>query len=162
MSETRACPPLRSEHTPRILIGVIAFLAFLSPALAQEASNANGATAPRVTPMAPPASLVTIVNVLGKLGTGDLLSPDPSQLVVVRDEALEANPGRPGVPLSIPGLPAETASGGIKAPQYFAPGVAGDHGEPIAREGRVHQRADNRIIIDNENRRRRGQISVIH
>jgi hypothetical protein len=26
----------------------------------------------------------------------------------------------------------ETASGGIKAPQYFAPGVAGDHGEPIA------------------------------
>lgn len=31
-----------------------------------------------------------------------------------------------------PRLPAETASGGIKAPQYFAPGVAGDHGEPIA------------------------------
>ena len=29
-------------------------------------------------------------------------------------------------------LPIETASGGIKAPQYFAPGVAGDHGEPIA------------------------------
>jgi hypothetical protein len=25
-----------------------------------------------------------------------------------------------------------TASGGVKAPQYFAPGVAGDHGEPIA------------------------------
>jgi hypothetical protein len=35
-------------------------------------------------------------------------------------------------PISIPGLPIETASGGIKAPQYFAPGVAGDHGEPIA------------------------------
>ena len=29
-------------------------------------------------------------------------------------------------------MPIETASGGIKAPQYFAPGVAGDHGEPIA------------------------------
>ena len=45
---------------------------------------------------------------------------------------LDANPGRPGAPISIPGLPIETASGGIKAPQYFSPGVAGDHGEPIA------------------------------
>jgi len=60
------------------------------------------------------------------------LTPDPSQRIVVHDEALEANPGRPGTPISIPGLPIETASGGIKAPQYFAPGVAGDHGEPIA------------------------------
>src|SRR5215470_13098170 len=60
------------------------------------------------------------------------LTPDPSQRIVVHDEALEANPGRPGAPISIPGLPIETASGGIKAPQYFAPGVAGDHGEPIA------------------------------
>ena len=60
------------------------------------------------------------------------LTPDPSERIVVRDEALEANPGRPGAPISIPGLPIETASGGIKAPQYFAPGVAGDHGEPIA------------------------------
>ena len=34
--------------------------------------------------------------------------------------------------MSIPGYPIETASSGIKAPQYFAPGVAGDHGEPIA------------------------------
>src|SRR5208282_5390490 len=41
-------------------------------------------------------------------------------------------PGRPGAPVSIPGYPIETASSGIKAPQYFAPGVAGDHGEPIA------------------------------
>ncbi|MGA7158173.1 MAG: hypothetical protein WBY53_15070 [Acidobacteriaceae bacterium] len=59
-------------------------------------------------------------------------SPDPSQRVMVREELLDANPGRPGAPVSIPGLPIETASGGIKAPQYFAPGVAGDHGEPIA------------------------------
>ncbi len=51
---------------------------------------------------------------------------------MVREELLDANPGRPGAPVSIPGLPIETASGGIKAPQYFAPGVAGDHGEPIA------------------------------
>jgi hypothetical protein len=50
---------------------------------------------------------------------------------MVREEILDANPGRPPAPVSIPGLPIETASGGIKAPQYFAPGVAGDHGEPI-------------------------------
>ena len=60
-----------------------------------------------------------------------VLAPDPSERVVVHDEVLDANPGRPGAPISIPGLPIETASGGIKAPQYFAPGVAGDHGEPI-------------------------------
>src|SRR5215471_11519459 len=62
----------------------------------------------------------------------DALSPDPSTRILVRENVLDANPGRPGVPISVPGLPAETASGGIKAPQYFAPGVVGDHGEPIA------------------------------
>ena len=60
-----------------------------------------------------------------------VLTPDP-QTIVIHDQVLDANPGRPGAPISIPGLPIETASGGIKAPQYFAPGVAGDHGEPIA------------------------------
>src|SRR5215831_4370110 len=60
------------------------------------------------------------------------LTPDPSQRILVHDEVLDASPGRPGAPISIPWLPIETASGGIKAPQYFAPGVAGDHGEPIA------------------------------
>ncbi len=60
------------------------------------------------------------------------LTPDPAQSIVIHDQVLDANPGRPGAPISIPGLPIETASGGIKAPQYFAPGVAGDHGEPIA------------------------------
>src|SRR5579872_6988222 len=61
-----------------------------------------------------------------------VLAPDPSARTIEHDEALDANPGHPGAPISIPGLPIETASGGIKAPQYFAPGVAGDHGEPIA------------------------------
>ena len=59
------------------------------------------------------------------------LTPDPAQSIIFHDQVLDANPGRPGAPISIPGLPIETASGGIKAPQYFAPGVAGDHGEPI-------------------------------
>jgi hypothetical protein len=59
-------------------------------------------------------------------------SPDPSEKVLVREQLLDSNPGRPGAPISIPGLPIETASGGIKAPQYFAPGVMADHGEPIA------------------------------
>jgi hypothetical protein len=62
----------------------------------------------------------------------DLLTPDSAEKVFVRQDLLDANPGRPGAPVSIPGYPVETASSGIKAPQYFAPGVAGDHGEPIA------------------------------
>ena len=62
----------------------------------------------------------------------DALAPDPAEKVYVREDLIDANPGRPGAPISIPGYPIETASSGIKAPQYFAPGVAGDHGEPIA------------------------------
>lgn len=62
----------------------------------------------------------------------DVLSPDPAERVYVHQVLLDANPGRPGAPVSIPGYPIETASSGIKAPQDFAPGVAGDHGEPIA------------------------------
>src|SRR6201998_902736 len=72
------------------------------------------------------------VVVTGDVSALTLTSPDPSEKVMVREELLDANPGRPGAPISLPGLPVETASGGIKAPQYFAPGVAGDHGEPIA------------------------------
>ena len=62
----------------------------------------------------------------------DVMSPDPAVKVFATEDLLDANPGRPGAPISIPGYPIETASSGIKAPQYFAPGVAGDHGEPIA------------------------------
>ena len=62
----------------------------------------------------------------------DVLEPDPASSAYTREDLLPANPGRPGVPFSVPGFPTESASGGIKAPQYFAPGVAGDHGEPIA------------------------------
>ena len=72
------------------------------------------------------------VIVTGDVSEVALTSPDPSEKVLVREELLDANPGRPGAPISIPGLPIETASGGIKAPQYFVPGVAGDHGEPSA------------------------------
>lgn len=72
------------------------------------------------------------ITVTAEAGDADLDHPDPGQHVDVHDDILDANPGRPGAPVSIPGLPVESASGGIKAPQYFAPGVAGDHGEPIA------------------------------
>ncbi len=72
------------------------------------------------------------VTVTADVNESDVLSPDPGEKVFVRQELLDANPGRPGAPVSIPGYPIETASSGIKAPQYFAPGVAGDHGEPIA------------------------------
>jgi len=72
------------------------------------------------------------VVVNGDVSEITLDAPDPSQMVLVREQLLDGNPGRPGAPISIPGLPIETASGGIKAPQYFAPGVMADHGEPIA------------------------------
>jgi hypothetical protein len=66
------------------------------------------------------------------VATGEEVASDRSTQIYSKDELIEANPGLPGVPVSLPGLPVETASGGVKAPQYFAPGVAGDHGEPIA------------------------------
>ena len=46
--------------------------------------------------------------------------------------AVTGRPSRPSAPISIPGYPIETASSRIRAPRYFAPAVAGDHGEPIA------------------------------
>ncbi len=79
--------------------------------------------------LAPHADSVTVT---ADGAASSVQQPDPAQRVIVREEMLDANPGRPGAPVSISGLPIETASGGIKAPQYFAPGVAGDHGEPIA------------------------------
>jgi Carboxypeptidase regulatory-like domain len=72
------------------------------------------------------------VSVTADVNDLDVLSPDPAMKVFASENLLDANPGRPGAPISIPGYPIETASSGIKAPQYFAPGVAGDHGEPIA------------------------------
>jgi hypothetical protein len=72
------------------------------------------------------------ITVTARVAETSITSPDPGETVFVRQELLDANPGRPGAPVSIPGMPIETASGGIKAPQYFVPGVAGDHGEPIA------------------------------
>lgn len=72
------------------------------------------------------------VTVTADVNANDVVSPDPAMKVFASEDLLDANPGRPGAPVSIPGYPIETASSGIKAPQYFAPGVAGDHGEPIA------------------------------
>jgi hypothetical protein len=78
------------------------------------------------------SSRIESVTVIADVNQSDVLSPDPAERVFVRQDLLDANPGRPGAPVSILGFPIETASSGIKAPQYFAPGVAGDHGEPIA------------------------------
>ena len=72
------------------------------------------------------------VVVTADITKGDIMSPDPAEKVFASADLLDANPGRPGAPISIPGYPIETASSGIEKPQYFAPGVAGDHGEPIA------------------------------
>jgi len=84
---------------------------------------------PRKTPLVTHTETITVTASTEKV---DVLAPDPSEKVYLSEDLPEANPGRPGAPVSLPGYPAETASGGIKAPQYFAPGVAGDHGEPIA------------------------------
>jgi Carboxypeptidase regulatory-like domain len=86
--------------------------------------------------MAQISSRVETVTVTADVNGTDVLFPDPAEKVFVREDLLDANPGRPGAPVSIPGYPIETASSGIKAPQYFAPGVAGDHGEPIAQYSR--------------------------
>ncbi|MGA2352677.1 MAG: TonB-dependent receptor [Terracidiphilus sp.] len=72
------------------------------------------------------------VTVTSDVNQVDLFSPDPAEKIFIQENLLDGNPGRPGAPVSVPGYPIETASGGIKAPQYFAPGVAGDHGEPVA------------------------------
>ncbi len=78
------------------------------------------------------ASRTEIISVTADVNDLNVESPDPAIKVFASEDLLDANPGRPGAPVSIPGYPIETASSGIKAPQYFAPGVAGDHGEPIA------------------------------
>jgi hypothetical protein len=78
------------------------------------------------------APLTEGITVAADVSEIDVQSPDPTEKVFATEDMLDANPGRPGAPVSIPGYPIETASSGIKAPQYFAPGVAGDHGEPIA------------------------------
>ena len=97
----------------------------------QTIASAPGAPAFEVDFTLHPIPAVT-VTVTSDLSQVDVLSPDPVEKVFVQQDLIDANPGRPGAPVSLPGYPIETASGGIKAPQYFAPGVAGDHGEPIA------------------------------
>ncbi len=72
------------------------------------------------------------ITVTGSVSDQGIFVPDPAQRILVRDETLDANPGRPGMPIAIPGTPVESPAGGVKPPQYFVPGVAGDHGEPIA------------------------------
>jgi len=91
--------------------------------------NGNAPIEIRMGELSPHQERITVTANMQEL---DILSPDPAERVYITEDVLDANPGRPGAPVSIPGYPIETASSGIKAPQYFAPGVAGDHGEPIA------------------------------
>ena len=99
------------------------------PVQKQVSATGDGNVDLQFTKLAPSVQSTTVI---ADVSAGDILNPDPAQRFFIRDETLDANPGRPGAPVSIPGLPVETASGGVKAPQYFSPGVAGDHGEPIA------------------------------
>ena len=113
-----------------LFLKLISVLFFALSSLWAGATVAGQLTDPQGQPVV--GAHTDSVTVTADVHANNLQDPDPAQRVVVRDEILDANPGRPGAPVSIPGLPIETASGGIKAPQYFAPGVAGDHGEPIA------------------------------
>lgn len=97
-----------------------------------QAINAASSAGDLQIQLSPLADRVDTVVVTADINQFDVLSPDPAEKVFVRQDLLDANPGRPGAPVSVPGYPIETASSGIKAPQYFAPGVAGDHGEPVA------------------------------
>ncbi len=93
------------------------------------AASANSELTVKMTELVSPSETISVTADVNDL---DVRSPDPAMKVFSSEDLLDANPGRPGAPVSIPGYPIETASSGIKAPQYFAPGVAGDHGEPIA------------------------------
>jgi len=151
-----------ADHSGRAISGAVVRLTAQSGSSQQSVSDASGrftleTIAPgtcrlsvhavnfqnldKIVEVAPDASqfqielqpaLVQTVMVSADMTGGDVLSPDPAVKVFATEDLLDANPGRPGAPISIPGYPVETASSGIKAPQYFAPGVAGDHGEPIA------------------------------
>jgi hypothetical protein len=43
------------------------------------------------------------VTVTADINESDVLSPDPAEKVFVHQDLLDANPGRPGAPISIPG-----------------------------------------------------------
>jgi hypothetical protein len=122
--------------------GVFAVVLHVSGAYTVHVEAAGFASIARQLKLSPDAPSLTLqlerlytiveeVVVAADVSDVALDSPDPGQKIMVREELLDANPGRPGAPISIPGMPIETSAGGIKAPQYFVPGVAGDHGEPI-------------------------------
>ena len=102
------------------------------PILTRTVSVDAGATQTDNLQFSAVASQNQSVTVSADVSDVGLFTPDPAQRIMVRDETLDANPGRPGMPVSIPGMPVESPAGGVKPPQYFVPGVAGDHGEPIA------------------------------
>jgi len=123
--------PIRSTIIQFVIL--VMLLPVPCPAQKDPAPSGAAPAAPAQTSSpAKPLTATETVLVTSSLSDVDLYSPDPVEKVYAHADLLDANPGRPGAPLSIPGYPIETASGGIKAPQYFAPGVAGDHGEPIA------------------------------
>src|SRR5207244_5154167 len=71
------------------------------------------------------ALLNQTVTVSADVSDVGLFAPDPAQTIMARDETLDANPGRPGMPICIPGMPPGSSAGGVKPPHSFLPGVAG-------------------------------------
>jgi hypothetical protein len=114
--------------------------------LAPSGDNKISISASGCTPLVVPVSISTDTDLKFELQLSatttvnaqvDNLLPSALTQIYESVELQRTQPGQPGVPVALPGYPSETASGGVKAPQYFAPGVAGDHGEPIAQYIRI-------------------------
>ncbi len=94
---------------PRFFLPAICVVLFSTTSvIAQTTTQQSAVTPPRVTHS-------ETVSVTADVNDINLISPDPAEKVFVRENLLDANPGRPGAPISIPGYPTETASSGIKA-----------------------------------------------
>jgi len=64
------------------------------------------------------AARTEMITITANVKDANVQSPDPAVKVFSSGELMDANPGRPGAPISIPGYPIETALSGIKAPQF--------------------------------------------
>jgi Carboxypeptidase regulatory-like domain len=72
------------------------------------------------------------VSVIVRAGaTAEILTADPATEAYDRKDLIAANPGRPDVPFAVPGFPPKQPRRDQSA-TILCPGVAGDHGKPIA------------------------------
>lgn len=78
------------------------------------------------------ASRIENVTVTADVNEVDVMSPDPAEKIFVRQEAARREPRPAGSAHLDSRLSNRDGFGRHQGAQYFAPGVAADHGEPIA------------------------------